>query len=60
MASLTIEKLACPFCQSRDIAIQSVAPKDYAEWAAICENCSARGPLTSTEMRAHELWNVRK
>ena len=51
---------ACPFCGNADgLRVIEVGAETY-EWAVLCPNCGALGPVTDTQEKARETWAGRK
>ena len=50
----TMTKRICPFCGSMYL---STIEADIAQWAVVCDSCSATGPSASSQILASEKWN---
>lgn len=46
----------CPFCDSSNVTIRSVADGGYA---VRCDGCDARGPEKGSESQVRYAWNER-
>jgi len=55
----------CPFCASTDTSMESwiafeSQPGEHAEYAVMCKNCSAFGPIDLGWSGAEKMWNLRR
>jgi Lar family restriction alleviation protein len=49
----------CPFCSSRDVAVETLGTENRPFYAVSCDDCEATGPLSDSYDGAIEAWNTR-